>query len=184
MHLIYIDDSKDGTKYCFSALAVPEDKWRECLDRLIQMRQAMAASDGLYVRHEIHATDWVGGRGRIGVDVIPKGRRVALFNYILSTVTMLPGVQLFNAAVPPGQDERAFEWLVNRINMNMTKSGSRALLISDEGKAYDSILRKMRRFNPIPSRFGSWGSQGATKSITVDRILEAIGCKRLTISDD
>lgn len=174
MHLVYIDDSKDPTKSCFSAISVPEDTWQTCLDRLVDMRKALASSDGIYVRHEIHATDWLAGRGNIAKSMIPKGRRVALFNYVLSVVSLLPGVQVFNAAVGPNDDVRAFEWLLNRINVNMSKAGSRAMLISDEGKSYDALLRRMRRFNPIPSRFGSWGAHGASKNLTLNRIVEDI----------
>jgi hypothetical protein len=36
----------------------------------------------------------------------------------------------------------------------MAKQKSRAIIISDEGKNYDGLVRRMRRFNPIPSRFG------------------------------
>jgi len=174
MHLVYIDDSKDQLKCCFSALIVPEDTWQACLDRLIEMRKTLAASDGVYVRHEIHATEWVGGRGDISKYVVPKGRRVALFNYILSCVSLLPNVQLMNAAVGPKDDVRAFEWLLNRINVNMSKAGSRAVIFSDEGKSYDFLLRRMRRFNFIPSKFGKWGGAAPSKNIGIDRILEDI----------
>ena len=102
------------------------------------MRRQMQASDNIYIRPEIHATDWVGGRGRIAPHFIAKGTRARLFNYILSSVAMLPGAQLFNAANRRGQEERLFEWLLNRINVNMRKAGSRAILISDEGKIYPS----------------------------------------------
>lgn len=174
MHLIYIDDAKDDRLACFSAISIPEETWQRCLDHLIGMRRQMRASDNIYIRHEIHATDWVGGRGRLAPHFIAKGTRVRLFNYILSSVAMLPGAQLFNAANRRGHEERLFEWLLNRINVNMRKASSRAILISDEGKSYDFMLRRMRRVNYIPSKFGAWGGGSMSKNITIDRILEDI----------
>jgi Protein of unknown function (DUF3800) len=174
MHFVYVDDSKDETLSCFSALAIPEEGWRDALDHLVGMRQQMQASDGVYVRHEIHATDFVAGRGRLAPRFVPVGARVRLFNYILSCVVLLPGAQLFNAAFPRHQEERAFERLLNRINVNMSKSGSRAVIFSDEGKSYDAMLRRMRHFNYIPSMFGAWHGGGTTRNVKIDRILEDI----------
>lgn len=79
---------------------------------------------------------------------------------------------MINAAVRPVDQDRAFERLLNRINVNMSKAGSRALIFSDEGKNYDPMLRRMRRFNYIPSRLGAWAPGKPTKNITLDRILE------------
>lgn len=47
-----------------------------------------------------------------------------------------------------------FERMCNRIQRNMQARNSHALLISDEGKSFDSLVRRMRRYNPIPGRFG------------------------------
>jgi hypothetical protein len=62
IHLIYVDDSSDKVLACSFALAILEEGWRGALDHLVGMRQQMQAPDGLYVRHEIHATDFVRGR--------------------------------------------------------------------------------------------------------------------------
>ena len=60
------------------------------------------------------------------------------------------------------------------MNVNVRKAGSYAMIISDEGKRYDKLLRKMRRFNYIPSAFGRWETGGFSKNITTDRIVEGI----------
>jgi hypothetical protein len=174
MHLVYIDDAKDDRLACFSAIAIPEDKWQLSLEHLVGMRRQMWASDQIYVRKELHATEWVGGRGRISPKFTPKGARARLFNYVLSCVTCLPSVQLFNAAAHRNHEDRIFEYLLNRINMNMSKSGSRAILICDEGKSYDSLLRKMRHHNHIPSMYGAWEQGATTKNIQINRIVEDI----------
>lgn len=174
MHFVYIDDSKDTAIACFSALIVPADGWRDSLDWLLETKRAMRDAYGIYMRKEIHATDWNGGKGKIAPNLIRKPVRASLFNYFLSGIARMPGARLINAAVPLAQEDRAFEYLLNRINMNMKRSGSRAVIFNDEGKDYDGLLRKMRRHNPISSRFGSWPGGATTQNITIDRILEDI----------
>ena len=133
----------------------------------------MKQSDGVPLRLELHATDWLGGKGRL-VRHLDKADRVRIFNYFLAGITMLPGVQLINAAVPQHDEERAFEWLLNRINKNMEKADSHALIISDEGKSYDKLYRKMRRHNFIPSSIGQWETGAISKNIVLDRVVEDI----------
>lgn len=174
MHFVYVDDSKDQKLACFSALLLPADNWRASLDRLLSVRQAMQASDGTYVRKEMHATEWNAGKGRIAPHFVSKQRRASLFDYFLAGIAMVPGAQLINAAVPVAEETRAFEWLLNRLNVNMSKAGSTAVVFSDEGKSYDAMLRRMRRFNYIPSRFGAWEPGKLSKNIVADRILEDI----------
>jgi hypothetical protein len=49
----------------------------------------------------------------------------------------------------------------------MAAQRSRALIISDEGKSFDAMVRRLRRYNPIPSRFG-----GPPLHRPLDRIIE------------
>jgi hypothetical protein len=165
MHLVYIDDSKDERHLGFSALFIPADHWHECLQHLIEMRRQMKAHYGIYTTIELHATDWIGGRGNIAPHIVPKGARAALFDYALSSFVLLPGALLLNAFGRPSDEWTLFERMLNRIQVFLTKAGSRAIIISDEGKNYDSLLRKMRRYNFIPSRFGGWEDGSAAKNI-------------------
>lgn len=134
----------------------------------------MKASDLIYTSKELHATDWLGGRGKVAPIDVPKGARVRLFNYVLSAAVLMPSTQLVNAIGPLRKEEKIFEWLLNRINMNMEKAGSRCILISDEGKSYDKLLRRLRRFNFIPSRQGLWENGSISKNIPISRIIEDI----------
>lgn len=105
---------------------------------------------------------------------ISKPRRARLYDFFLAGISMIPGAQLIYAVVPDDQDERAFEFLLNRINTNMRKAGSSAVVFCDEGKSYDSIRRKLGVFNHIPSKRGNWGVGNPSKNIPTDRILEDI----------
>ncbi len=175
MHLVYIDDSKDEKNIVFSALCIPADQWAASLDHLIGMRRAMRKADGIYTSVELHATDWLGGRGNVADFTVPKGARQRLFDYVLSAVAMMPGVQLIHGMGPKRDEMRLFERLLNRVQTNMQRSGSRAVVISDQGKDYDPLLRRLRRHNPIPSAFGDWGDGvGTRRNLPLDRLLEDI----------
>ena len=174
MHFVYIDDSGDGTIACFSALIIPADGWRASLDHLLGARRSMRVSDGVRVKSEMHATDWNGGKGKLARHPISKERRAQLFDYFLSAIANLPSAQLINTAVPGQQQERGFNYLLNRINTNMRVAGSQAIIFCDEGKNYDSLRRRMGHFNFIPSALGNWPNGQSSRNIPIDRILEDI----------
>ena len=174
MHIVYIDDSKDLQLACFSALIIPAGRWPDALDVLIDLRRDMKRTDGVFVRKEIHATEWNAGKGQIAPRRISKQRRARLFDRYLDGITRIPGLQIINAAGPCAQEERLFERLLMRIQVNMEKSNSRAVVFSDEGKNYDSLLRKMRRVNYVPSKFGAWENGKSKKNIVANRINEDI----------
>lgn len=172
MHFVYIDDSKDGTDLYFSALIVPSDQWREGLDKIIAWRRDIKSRFGIYVQKEIHATDWLAGRGKVAPRVVSKAIRAMLFREFLKTIAELPGAQLINATGHKNRDLTIFERMMNRIQKNMEVHGSECLIFSDEGKSYDKLLRKMRHFNHIPSRFGRWAPGQASQNIPLSRVLE------------
>jgi len=175
VHLIYVDDSHDEQIYVFSALAIPADEWRNAFANVRQFRRDLKKSDGIYVYKELHAWEFVSGRGQVADRVVAKGRRCQIFKDALQMVANLPGARLFNAVFPHSQDERAFERLLNRVNRTMLAWDSRAILICDEGKniAYTRLARRMCAYNPIPSQFGVWRDTGLpSKNIPLDRIVE------------
>lgn len=172
MHFIYLDDSKDPTHLGFSALCIPADTWQDSLTHLIGMRRQLKLSDGIYTGIELHATDWLGGRGNVAPQTVHKGTRARLFFYVLSSFAMLPGAVLLNAFGRPRDEKILFERLLNRIEVFLRKAGSQAILISDEGKSFDSLLRRMRRFNYIQSRFGDWGDGREAKNMPLKLVLE------------
>lgn len=154
MHLVYIDDSKDDASCCFSAIILPADRWGEALEHLITFRRAINRSHQIYMSIELHATDWIGGRGNVAPVTVRRDERATIFRAALEHFTTLPGCVIINAHGPRRQENGLFERLCNRIQRNMRAQQSRALIISDEGKNFDAMVRRMRRYNPIPGRFG------------------------------
>jgi len=175
MHLIYVDDSRDEELCVFSALALPVDQWHEAFGQVRQFRRDLKRAYGIYVHKELHAWKFVSGRGQISDHIVTKSQRCTIFNQTLKVVTGLPGARLFNAVFPHKEDEKAFEWMLNRINRTLQAWGSHGVLVCDEGKeiTYTRLVRRMYVFNPIPSQFGTWpDTDEFWKNIPLDRIVE------------
>jgi hypothetical protein len=171
MHLCYIDDSGDDHTRVFSALAIPLDTWRNCFNQIKQFRHDLRQNCGMFVKVEFHATTFVSGRGRISSQTLGKYQRSELFKATLRHITGLPGVHLFNGVASKANEARLYERLLNRINRTLLAWDSRGLLISDEGKDYTSLVRRMGSHNPIPSMYGGW-PEGATRNIVLAQIYE------------
>ena len=174
MHLIYIDDSYEKPYTIYSAIAIPAVVWRDVFGALKGWRREINASDGIFVNKELHATDFVAGRGRLGPDVVTKHRRSQIFLGALKLLNRTDGIRIFNICLADNQNY-AFERLPNRINRTMKAWDSQFILFCDEGNEgeYTRLVRKMAVHNPIPSRYGAWIDTGRpTRNIPTDRILE------------
>ncbi len=176
MHLFYIDGSQDGHFYTFTALGVPDTAWKEFYLAVAGFRSYLRTQHGIKIRKELHATYFLSGRGRPSHIHLSLQRRSEIFMQCMEFVASLRqyGALLFNAAL--GNQQWAFERLLNRINRTMQADvrNDRAMLICDEGNEWEYIklVRKMGAYNPIPSRYGEWLTGEATKNITLDRIIE------------
>jgi hypothetical protein len=174
VHFVYMDDSGDEKVRAYSALAIADTDWKDILLRIKNYRRLLKKTYGIFVTEELHATKFVAGRGNIANQVVAKGTRCRIFQETLRMIASLSGVRLFNAIGPKATDSLIFERLMNRININMQKSGSNSVIVMDEGKDYTSLVRKMGVYNPIKSMFGGWPGGGMYKNIPLDHILEDI----------
>lgn len=174
VHFIYLDDSGDENVRAYSALAVADGDWKGIFAAIKDYRRQLKAEYGIFVTEELHATEFVAGRGRISPKVVAKGTRCRLFRETLAFMASLRGVRLFNAIGPRSAETLIFERLFNRINTNMRKSGSNSLMILDYGKDYTSLVRRLSVYNPIPSMYGTWPGGATHKNIPLDNILEDI----------
>lgn len=174
MHLVYLDDSRDEELCVFSGLIVPASEWRASFEQLREFRRGLKATDGIFIRKELHAWKFVSGRGRISDRIVTKYRRSEIFKEALGVAAALPQLKIINGVTTADDDERIFEWIANRIQRTMEAWNSHAMLICDEGKeaTYTRLIRRMGVFNPIPSRLGEWPEGTRTRNITVNRILE------------
>ena len=183
MHFVYIDDSGDETTRCFAALIIHESVWKEVHVTIRAHRRALKVSDGMLITKELHATDFVAGRGRVGCQIVSKWRRCEIFRLTLDMIAKLPKINLLNAIGPRATEKVLFERLINRTNKAMSDWKSNALIVHDEGKDYTGLVRRMGIYNPIQSMFGAWPGGSPTKNIPTDNILEDIVFRQSHKSD-
>ena len=179
-YLAYIDDSRDHKLACFSALVIPALEWPRIHDEVIDFRRSLKRSDGIHVTKELHATDFIAGRGNLGA-MVTKWRRARIFDEAMDFLASWDRLKILNACVPRANEELAFERLIDRLNRHMEKKSNfleegdpeaQVIIIVDQGKDYTGMVRRMRRFNFIPSKFGWWPGAGQAKNKPITRVIE------------
>ena len=87
------------------------------------------------------------------------------------------GVEVINVCLRK-QDVKAYEQvsldrLLNRINASVKAAGRHAFLIFDEGKErmITRAYRRLRIFNPVPSRYERWEEGERTRNIPVENVI-------------
>jgi hypothetical protein len=125
VRFFYVDESYDDTKFCLSAISIRHTHWRECFDLIRQHRVSMNKDHGISAIKEIHAKDFVRGRGHISSHTLSGEELAELFFGILKLVASLPTMKIFNICLPrksiSGDQIVAWDRLVNRIERTMNK---------------------------------------------------------------
>lgn len=93
MRLVYVDDSGDErlTLYCF--VEVDAAMWVQALEQWLSVRRALRDQFGVPVRRELHAVDFLSGRGNPSQDSIwnrNKGERVRAGRLLAESISELP----------------------------------------------------------------------------------------------
>src|SRR5882762_5871888 len=132
MYLFYLDGSADHHYFTFSAIGIPEMGWREVFDRVKAFRHELRAKHGIFIAKELHAWKFLSGRGRPSDQFLSRKIRASIFNDALTLLASFAPleVKMLNAAL--GNEDWAFERLLNRLNKCMEATGSKAMLICDE----------------------------------------------------
>lgn len=178
MFLMYVDESGDSglvrspTQYfVLSGLVIHELRWRAYLDQLIEFRRRMRQKFGLPMRIEIHASEMITRPGNL--KSIPRNDRLTILRSFADELASMPELTAINVVVGkigkvPPYDVFGSAWtaliqrfentLSNRNFRGPTNPDERGMLFPDntENKKLVTLLRRMRRFNPIPNqpRFG------------------------------
>lgn len=176
MYLIYVDESgrKEDDMVIYSALLLPHNMWRDSFNLIRQWRYHLKKSYDIPVYYEIHANNFVAGRGRPGRRIITKYERSQIFSESLTLCTLLSGVQLVNVITPHNQKEQGFNYLLNRLNRALEEAENQAILICDSGQEYyyTRWMRKAYVFNPIPSAYGTWSNGKSYRNKPINQFIE------------
>ncbi len=177
VRIFYVDESFDEKKYCLSAIGIRHSEWRECFNRVRQHRSLLKQDFGMFLRKEIHAHEFVSGRGRISEQQVGKWQRSRIFERLLSSVAELPNVMVINVCLDttgrrdPQMD--AWDRLINRIERTMLEYEKKELplrrkLIANVGADYpkDHLTELERRLNSYRPRALIIADEGRESEIT------------------
>jgi hypothetical protein len=121
--IFYVDESYDRNVFCLSALAVRDRDWQQSFDDIREFRRQLKSDYGIRLSKEIHATDFVSGRGKLGPKIVPKRDRAIIFSNLLQVTAKLPSAFLINICLEAkglaDAQMRAWERLINRIERTM-----------------------------------------------------------------
>lgn len=178
--IAYIDESYDESFFAMSALIVPVAHWRETFEAIKAHRQQLKAVYGIFTSKELHALEFVSGRGRLSERMIPKGLRAQLFRETMDMLAGLPHIHVISGIWPIGDTgkkeihAKAFSRIAERLQRRAVENRSYILRMVDEGK--DVELRKVARrsaiYNMVGSQYGAWEDGSPAKNIPNDRLIE------------
>ena len=176
---MYVDESGDPgilgspTRYfLLTGLVVHELRWRQYLDHLLAFRRRMRGVFGLLMREEIHAAHFINKPGPLVR--IRRNDRLAILRHHISELATMSDLSIINILVDkdgkrPDYSPLDVAWraLVQRFSDTMhhrnfpgpANPDETGFVIPDDTDAarITRMLRRMRRFNPIPHR-GDYGS--------------------------
>jgi len=167
----YIDESKDENGFfIYTALVTDGDRWPVAFSKVKAFRKSLREKHGIFIDHELHAWKFAAGKGRVADRPIRKPERAAIFREVLQFVAESKCFVVVSSCHMV--EQYAFERLLNRINRTAQTKAQNFLLFFDQGAEIEITkrVRKMRVYNPIPSKFGARG--GGAKSVPLDRCLE------------
>lgn len=189
--LMYVDESGDtglvgspSNYFALSGLVVHETVWLSTLDKIIAFRRQIRTRYGLKVRRELHAAPLLNKPGDLAS--IAKHLRLLLLRDVLDfQATQLAGeARVINVVVdkhgkPPAYDVFDWAWrtLLTRFHNTIRHRNfpgghtrDRGVVVADDGqeKRLRALLRRVRRYNQIPSQF----NLGQSLSRPLDLLVE------------
>lgn len=174
MFLIYVDESGDSglvnspTRYfVLTGLVIHELRWQRYFDQLIDFRRRIRAKFGLRLNQEIHAAHFITRPGTLVS--IKRNDRLTILREFADELASMTDLNIINIVIDkqgklPGYDvfEMAWKVLIQRFENTMAyrnfpgpaNPDERGMLFPDrtDDKKLQQLLRKMRRYNPVPNQ--------------------------------
>lgn len=190
MYLMYVDESGDSglvnspvQYFILSGLILHELRWKQFLDSMITFRRFLRENKGLKLREEIHASDFINNPGDL--IRIKRNERLDTLKKCINWLSLQPDINIINIVIDKNDKtddvfEMAWKILIQRFentirNRNFPgpqNADDKGLIIPDQtdNKKLKMLVRKMRRFNPIPNDQRIF--VGGTRNLTLEYIIE------------
>ncbi|MFO7972902.1 MAG: DUF3800 domain-containing protein [Marinilabilia sp.] len=185
MYILYVDESGDpgrheygSSHYILSGLIVSQNFWQEHLSRLKTFRRYVKETYDLNQRTEIHASELIRINKIKEYQKIKKARRIQLLKDYCTQIPFIfnegkiINICLNKTEFPNTQEIQKTAWtrLIQRYDNYLKKTvNDKGIIIADDtnGKLIFNLLRKMRVYNPVLSKF-----TGSPYNVPTDSIIE------------
>jgi len=176
MYLMYVDESGDAgimdnssEYFILSGLVIHELRWTQLLDDFIQFRRSVKQSTGFKLREEMHAQIMINGRLDKNNN-IQRNQRFMILRNTIDWIASQDSVGIMTVVVskknftdPKDVFEFAWRTLIQRYENTINShnfpgpqnTDDRGIIIADNtnGEILRNLHRKMRRYNPVPSKY-------------------------------
>jgi hypothetical protein len=173
MYFLYVDESGDtglrnspGNFFALTGLVIHETSWTTIINDLVRFRQNLRLNHGLKVREEIHANPFVQyGQPLPGT---PRHVKLYILRQCIDWLAARSDVHVITVVVDKRNKaptynvfDNAWEALIQRFentiqhrNFPGNFADQQGMIIPDntDAKKLTALLRKMRRFNAVPSQ--------------------------------
>lgn len=187
MYLMYVDESGDPGKYSgknsrhyiLSGLIIPENNWKETLERIKQFRKYLKETYGFKYRLELHSSELIRINKIKDYRQISKKKRIEIYKqHIQNMPSIFSTGKIINICFDKKEESNLNEFqtvcwnrLINRYDAFLKKSNnSKGIIVCDDSDEplLRNLMRKMRIYNPIPSHYGNSYYQSPINNILED----------------
>lgn len=187
MEILYVDESGDpghsahsSDHFILSGLTISQDDWDRCFQEMKLLRKHFSTEYGLNQRTEIHAAELIRINKLAEYKDIRKSNRLRILREFSAQIPLIfRNSKVINICLKKSNfeletdlQELAWKRLIQRFDNYLKKSKSdKGIIISDDtdGKSIVSLLRKMRVYNPVASKFNS-----ASRNLPTDSVIEDV----------
>ena len=187
MRLYYVHEAESRSHHVRSALGVDAEVWNELNRRVKSWRTGLRDRFGIPSDVRLHPHELLvgriahGDRRRVcsrmlfpaeGVQILAEGLQV-----IENTAREVGGIEVINVCLyrPEFRDHRrvGLNRLFNRINTSAAAVNRHAILVFAHGEEtlVSRTYLKMRRFNPVPSRYEPGGNGRPIRNVPIDKVI-------------
>jgi Protein of unknown function (DUF3800) len=188
MYILYVDESGDPGKYSqysskhfiLSGLIVSFEEWPNNLERLKIFIKMLKDNFGLLLKTEIHASELIRINKIEAYKRIKKKNRLEILKLTsLEIPRIFSNSKIINICINKEEHQdreefQTFAWsrMIQRYDTFLKKkdSNKKGIMISDDTNEplVRSLLRKMRIYNPVPSRYSE------PRNIPTNNIIEDV----------
>lgn len=172
MYILYVDESGDPGKhkhssphFILSGLIISQDNWSNHLEKLKIFRKSIYTKYGLNQRTEIHASELIRINKEKDYQKIRKSNRINILkDYATQIPVIFNNAKVINICIKieehPNNDIFNLAWsrLLQRYDTYLKKEAKdKGIVIVDDTDSIklQSLQRKMRVYNPLPSHYSN-----------------------------